>query len=134
LLLDTCAFVWMSQGAPIADAASEAVDQAFVSGGALSVSIMSAWELGMLVSKGRLPSTKPPERWFEEFIQVATLDVEDVNPRILIAASYLPGRVHNDPTDRIIIATARERDLTIITRDRAILAYADQGHVQALAC
>ncbi|HTO31803.1 MAG TPA: hypothetical protein VL202_11575 [Pararhizobium sp.] len=32
------------------------------------------------------------------------------------------------------IATARERDLTIITRDRAILAYGAAGHVKTLAC
>jgi PIN domain nuclease of toxin-antitoxin system len=49
-------------------------------------------------------------------------------------SSYLPAPVHNDPTDRIIIATAREHDLTIITRDRAILAYGAAGHVKTLVC
>lgn len=134
LLLDTCAFVWMSLGSPIADAASEAVDEAFVTGGSLVVSVMSAWELGMLVSKGRVSTTKPPERWFDEFVQVAELEVEQVNPTILIASSFLPGKIHTDPMDRMLIATARERDMTIVTRDRAILAYADQGHVRAIAC
>jgi len=124
----------MSQEASISDEATEAINGAFASGRALAVSVMSAWELGMLVSKGRLPSTRQPERWFDEFIGAAALEVEDVTSRILIAASYLPGRVHSDPIDRILIATARERDLTIVTRDRAILAYAEQGHVQAIAC
>lgn len=134
LLLDTCALIWMSQGAPISNVATEAVNNAFVSGHALAVSVMSAWELGMLVSKGRLPSTRRPERWFDEFIEIAALEVEGVTGKILIAASYLPGRIHNDPMDRILIATARERDLAIVTRDRAILAYAEQGHVQAIPC
>jgi len=133
LLLDTCAVIWISQDEPIAETAIEAIGKVPQSG-TLSVSVMTAWEMGMLVSKGRLPSTKTPERWFDEFVEAAAIEVEGVTPRILVAASYLPGVAHNDPVDRILIATARERDLTIITRDRAILAYAAQGHVRAIAC
>ncbi|RWG57608.1 MAG: type II toxin-antitoxin system VapC family toxin [Mesorhizobium sp.] len=133
LLLDTCAVIWISQDEPIADAATTAISKAPQSG-TLNVSVMSAWEMGMLVSKGRLPSTKTPDRWFDEFVEAAAVTVEGVTPRILIAASYLPGVVHSDPMDRILIATARERDLTIVTRDKAILAYAAQGHVRAIAC
>ncbi|PBB43451.1 MULTISPECIES: type II toxin-antitoxin system VapC family toxin [unclassified Mesorhizobium] len=133
LLLDTCAVIWISQDEPIADAATTAISKAPQSG-TLNVSVMSAWEMGMLVSKGRLPSTKTPDRWFDEFVEAAAVTVEGVTPRILIAASYLPAVVHSDPMDRILIATARERDLTIVTRDKAILAYAAQGHVRAIAC
>jgi len=46
----------------------------------------------------------------------------------------LPQLIHKDPIDRILIATARENDLTIITRDRAILSYGAAGHVRTLAC
>ncbi|MFN3496896.1 MAG: PIN domain-containing protein, partial [Pannonibacter indicus] len=79
-------------------------------------------------------STKPPLRWFEEFVDVAGIQVEEVTAGILIASSYLPEPVHNDPMDRILIATAREHDLTIVTRDRAILTYGEAGHVRTLAC
>ena len=53
---------------------------------------------------------------------------------ILIDSSLLPGEIHGDPADRIIIATARALDLTVVTRDRHILDYAARGHVRALAC
>ena len=53
---------------------------------------------------------------------------------VLIASSFLPGRIHLDPLDRIVIATARAHGLTILTRDRLILDYAAEGHVTALAC
>jgi PIN domain nuclease of toxin-antitoxin system len=46
----------------------------------------------------------------------------------------LPGPVHGDPADRILIATARALDLTIVTRDSAILDYSARGHVRALPC
>jgi predicted nucleic acid-binding protein len=36
--------------------------------------------------------------------------------------------------DRVIIATAREHGYRIMTRDRKILGYAEQGHVRAIAC
>jgi PIN domain nuclease of toxin-antitoxin system len=60
--------------------------------------------------------------------------VVDVGLPVLVTYSFLPQPIHNDPADRIIIATAREHDLTIITRDRAILAYGAAGHVKTLAC
>jgi PIN domain nuclease of toxin-antitoxin system len=134
LLLDTCALVWLSLGEPVAKQAIDRIRQARQADEVIGVSVMSAWELGMLVSKRRLPSVREPGRWFDEFIQAGMATIADVTPRILVDASFLPQPVHNDPTDRIIIATARERDLAIVTRDRAILAYAHQGHVQAIAC
>jgi PIN domain nuclease of toxin-antitoxin system len=53
---------------------------------------------------------------------------------VLIASSFLPGKPPQDPTDRIIAATARELGATLITRDRALLDYGAQGHVAVLEC
>ncbi len=53
---------------------------------------------------------------------------------MLIDYSFLPGEFHNDPVDRIIVATARALALTVVTRDKAILDYARQGYVLALPC
>jgi PIN domain nuclease of toxin-antitoxin system len=88
----------------------------------------------MLISKGRLPTTRNASSWFGEAVDMTGADVVDVSLSALIESSFLPLPIHNDPTDRILIATAREHDLTIITRDRAILSYGDAGHVRTLAC
>ena len=88
----------------------------------------------MLISKGRLPTTKSASNWFFTFASAGRVTIEPASPEILIASSFLPQPIHNDPTDRILIATAREHDLTIITRDRAILSYGALGHVKVLAC
>lgn len=88
----------------------------------------------MLVSRGKLPSTKHALAWFEDFVAASKVAVREATPAVLVAASYLPEPLHNDPMDRIIIATAREHDLTIITRDRAILSYGAAGYVRTLAC
>ena len=58
----------------------------------------------------------------------------ELSPDILIAASFLPGTPPRDPMDRILIATARELAATLVTRDRAMLAYGEKGNVSVLAC
>jgi PIN domain nuclease of toxin-antitoxin system len=60
--------------------------------------------------------------------------VEALSPEVLIESSFLPGDLHRDPADRILIATARRSDLTLVTRDQTILRYAREGHVRAIAC
>jgi PIN domain nuclease of toxin-antitoxin system len=131
-IVDTCLLLFWSQPdetvAPVARQAIEAADDG------IYVSAISAWEIGMLVSKGRLNLTRNPLEWFRAFVDEREIRVLDVTPEILVSASFLPQPLHNDPADRILIATAREHDLTIITRDRAILAYGAAGHVRTLAC
>jgi PIN domain nuclease of toxin-antitoxin system len=53
---------------------------------------------------------------------------------IAIAASHLPGPLHGDPADRLLIATARDLGMPLVTRDRKIIDYAEAGHVSVLVC
>ena len=73
-------------------------------------------------------------RWFERLIQAPGLRLADMRPDVLIGSSSLPGQPPKDPADRIIVTTAREHNYRIVTRDRLVLAYAEQGYCQALAC
>lgn len=130
-LVDTCAMIWVANLKSLSEAATAVLRPRQTK---LGVSAMSAWEIGMLVAKGRLPVTKDALVWFEDFIGQSGAEIIPVSPSILVASSNLPAPIHNDPVDRILIATAREHDLTIITRDRAILDYGAAGHVRTLAC
>ena len=76
----------------------------------------------------------PPKAWFARLIAQPEVELAELSPEIFTDASFLPGNIHNDPADRIIIATARALDLTIVTRDRLILDYGKAGHVRVLAC
>jgi PIN domain nuclease of toxin-antitoxin system len=62
------------------------------------------------------------------------LQLAALSPEILIASSFLPGRPPRDPADRIILATARDLGLTLVTRDRALLDYGEAGNVSVVAC
>lgn len=134
LLLDTCAAIWIGEDQRLSKTAIAALDQAADSGVTTQVSPISAWELGLLTARGRLTIKASPEVWFDRLLGTRNIELANMTPNILIAASYLVGNPPNDPADRIIIATAREHGLTIVTRDRLILDYADAGHVRALAC
>lgn len=119
--------------APVDPLAVEAMTAAFLDG-RVGVSPITAWELGLLASKGRLPAATKPAALLDDLLNHAGVSLEPLTPSILIDSSFLPGEFHSDPADRIIVATARALELTIITRDRAILDYARQGYVRALPC
>ncbi len=55
-------------------------------------------------------------------------------PAIALAVSSLPGILHSDPADRMLISTARHLDVPIVTSDRKIIDYGAQGLVKVLPC
>ena len=134
LLLDTCAMIWVAEGAPLKKDALALLESVDKVGEVVQVSPISAWELGLLMAKGRIVSTRSPQAWFDEFIAHPLVALAPMPPQVLIASSWLPGTPPADPVDRIIIATAREYGLTIMTRDARILDYGTEGHVQAVEC
>lgn len=134
LLLDTCAAIWIAENAPMADEAVQAIDRAGDEGSPVFVSPISAWEIGILVARGRVALPIGVQTWFNQLIETPNVELASLPPAILIESSFLPGTPPNDPSDRIMIATAREQNLTIVTRDNRILKYAAAGHVRALAC
>jgi PIN domain nuclease of toxin-antitoxin system len=134
LLLDTCAAIWITENEELAEEAVQAMDDAYRAGSAVFVSPITAWERALLSAKGRLRSPVQPLAWFERLVRDAQLTIAALTPSMMVDAWFLPGSLHNDPADRILIATARTLDLTLVTRDRPILDYADKGHVRAIAC
>lgn len=134
LLLDTCAAIWMAQGAFLEPVALEAMTRASEQRRPLRLSVITAWELGFLARSGKAAMAAAPQAVFQAFLDLPGVQAQPLTAEILIDSSLLPGQVHGDPADRILIATARALDLTIVTRDRNILTYAEQGHVRALPC
>lgn len=134
LLLDTCAVIWTALDGGMSADAEEAMNASVNADIDVMVSPITAWEFGLLQARNRLPSAQQANRLFDEFIARPGIALEVLTPSILIDSSSLPGDFHNDPADRIIVATARALDMIVVTRDRAILAYAKQGYVRALAC
>ena len=133
-LLDTCAVIWIANGDPLREPAAGALQEEHVHGGDLAVSPMSAWEISMLVAKGRIALSIAPEVWFERFCALPGVALAALPPAVLIASCALPGAPPADPVDRILAATARAFGYTLVTRDRHLLAYGEHGHVRVMGC
>jgi PIN domain nuclease of toxin-antitoxin system len=133
-LLDTCAAMYLVAQEPMAQVATEAMDKAADLGIPLRVSPITAWEVGMLQGKGRFRSSLTPQRWFETLRTRPGITLCELTPDVLLQSWFLPGKLNRDPADRIIAATPREYGFTVITRDRALLDYAEQGHLAVIEC
>lgn len=134
LLLDTCAAIWISNGDPLKAEALDRIKIAEAEQQSVCVSAITAWEVATLAARGRLSLSIPVERWFETLSALPQITLAALSPEILIRSASLPGTPPADPADRMIIATARQYGLAILTRDREILAYARCGHVAAMEC
>ncbi len=133
ILLDTCALLFIALGKELKDAADTAVGAAAYRGD-LYVSPISAWEIGKGVSKGRLNLPLTPLAFFNDFVANFQARLAELTPEILIHSSLMPGEPHNDPMDRILVATARLKKMVLVTSDVSILKYGKAGHVRVLAC
>jgi PIN domain nuclease of toxin-antitoxin system len=134
LVWDTCTVIWVYEKAALSEAARDLLAAADREGVPSYISPITAWEIGSLTSLGRLQLLVRPERWFANLFKVPGVKLADMSPDLLIASSSLPGTPPRDPFDRIIAATTRELGATLITRDRALLSYGEQGHVRVVEC
>ena len=136
VLLDTCAVIWLSRG----QIGPSSVDMLVHAGSAegVFVSLVSAWEIGMLAyprgNRTPVEFLPDPGRWFAQVMSEPMIKSAPFTADVAIGAAQLPEPLHNDPADRLLIATARQMNVPIVTLDRKILDYAALGHVQAIAC
>jgi PIN domain nuclease of toxin-antitoxin system len=133
-LLDTCAAIYIGDNEWLKPQAIEVIDIASDRGQPVYLSPITAWEIGLLARKGRFKSSLAPKRWLDRLLSFREIALCELTAEVLLESSFLPGGLHGDPADRIIAATAREYGYTVLTRDRALLEYAAQGHLRALEC
>jgi PIN domain nuclease of toxin-antitoxin system len=129
LLLDTCAMLWLAEGIELTADARKAVV-----GSKLNVSPISVWEIANLVRKDRLVLAMPVAKWFRQTMDGMTAAMSELTVEVLANSCELPGSPPSDPADRILIATAREASMVLMTRDKQILAYSAAGYVRTMAC
>lgn len=132
LLLDTHVWVWLMAGDPtLAPDVRRRIGGA-ARKGELLIAAISAWEIAMLVRKGRLALTDPPLDWIERALAQPGISLVPLSPDISVEATELPGEFHGDPADRMIVASARKHGARLVTRDAAILRYGSRDHVRVL--
>lgn len=130
IVLDTHTLLWWASGdkEQLSGAATQAIE-AELNGGQIRVSSISAWELAMLVAKGRIALSMDIAEWLSVVKQIEAVSFVPVDNDIAVKSVELPGTFHKDPADRIIVATARKLAAPLVTADDKIRSY---PHVRAL--
>lgn len=119
LLLDTQAFLWFvtrdASLSPIAQRVLETPDPCFLS-------IASIWELAIKVSNRKLNVPQPFQQFIEEQLRMNKIDLLPITITDTAEMMKLPFH-HRDPFDRIIVAQALNRTMTLVSSDQQLDAY-----------
>jgi len=86
----------------------------------VAISAITLWEIAMLAARGRIEMTGPADVWLEEIERHPLIEVLPLTARIAAESVRLGPDFHNDPADRIIVATARIHGLPLMTADERI--------------
>lgn len=129
LLLDTHVWIWLNNGSPeLKPAVIREIDHA-AENGELFISAISVWEIATLVSKKRILLRTSIQEWVDQALSQPGVELISLSPTIAIESTALPDGLNADPADRIIVATARIKSLTLMTRDDNMQQYAKTGFV-----
>ena len=152
IVLDTHAVLWWGNGDPqLSPNALAAIEQEMRrDSGVILISAITAWEIALLLEKGRTTLSMGVDDWLEVGVDVShsstslglsgygqSLPLEEiegvrivpVDKATLVESTRLPGDFHKDPADRMIVALARHFNATLITADEKINDY---RHVKTL--
>ena len=83
----------------------------------------------MLEARGRITLAKPCSEWVDDALAAPGFGLAPLTPDVAVESVRLPGPFHDDPADRMIVATARLAGAQLVTRDKRILDYGARGHV-----
>ncbi len=129
IVLDTHALLWwLDDPGRLGEQARRAIDAALPAR-ALRASSISVWEIALLSARGRLDLGEPLERWLSRCEALPFLRFVPVDNAVAVRSVGLPSPLHRDPADRIIVATAVELGVPLLTCDEKLRRY---PHVETL--
>lgn len=120
LLLDTHVWIWTQESPQLLgkDARERVSNPANV----LYVSTISTLEIARLIEGGDIVLKGTLPAWIRRSTDALRSRTVEISHEIAVAAYALPKGFHRDPADRILVATAKRLNLTLVTADERILA------------
>jgi PIN domain nuclease of toxin-antitoxin system len=125
VLMDTHAWVWSANGdtRQVGRRARQLLAKA-ERADAIRVSPLSVFEITALHHAGRLRLSRSVEQWVQGALTAAGVRLAPFSSDMALDAGSIPRTALADPLDRLIVATARHLDATLVTSDARILSYA----------
>jgi len=124
ILLDT--HIWVRWVDPNANPLSPGLVELIERADQLAVSAITCWEVALLVRRGRIELNLSLMDWVDHALSGSSVICLPIDRRIAVRAASLPEH-HRDPADRLIIATAMERQAQLMSLDEAFTAYFDSS-------
>jgi PIN domain nuclease of toxin-antitoxin system len=113
ILADTHAwFWWLTESPKLSVRARRAMERQPV-----AIASISLWEIALLASRGRIELAMRPAEWLSIAVSRPDSLVLEISPAIAATGAGFGAAVHNDPADRIIMATALVHNLQLVTAD-----------------
>ena len=123
IVIDTHIWLWwVSDPEQLSDPSRLAIDGA-AQCHELFISTISAWEVAMLVAKGRLILALDVRDWIARSEVLPFLTFVPLTNAIAVEAVRLPDFSHADPADRIIAATALSLGAALVSKDEKLRGY-----------
>ena len=120
IVLDTHAWIWAAVESRKLSAKARKIIAAEEE---ILVSAISCWEVAMLVEKRRIQFRQDVLQWIREALELPKLALAPLLPQIAVGATRLGRTFHEDPADRIIVATALHHGARLVTADKLIRGF-----------
>ena len=122
IILDTHAWIWwVSEPEKLSDKACAAINYAR----AIGIAPISCWEIATKVAQGKLALDRPLRVWIRQALARPSVILMELSAEIAMRAGELGQQgFHGDPADRLIVATAIEHGVELVTKDRRLRSFA----------
>ncbi len=87
------------------------------------VSVISCWEIAMLVAKQRLAFNMDVQDWVNQASKYPGIRLIGLDAEVAVLSTRLPGNFHGDPADRMIMATCMKHNVPLISKDKTIRSW-----------
>jgi PIN domain nuclease of toxin-antitoxin system len=115
IALDTHVVLWWTlEPKRLSAAARRAIEDSET----LGVAAIVFWEVALLTRKRKVELGTTAEEWARDVLSLPRVVAHDLTPAIALRAERL--KMHPDPADRFLVATALEHDLSLVTSDALI--------------
>jgi PIN domain nuclease of toxin-antitoxin system len=129
IVLDTHVWLWLMAGSHHLSKSFRLSIKKVQDYSGILISSISIWEIGMLVNRKRIELNMDPLDWISEALDFPGVRLIQLSPKIAIESTRLPGNIHGDPADRILVATAHEEHATLVTCDEKLLEYGKDNYI-----
>ncbi|MEA1877836.1 MAG: type II toxin-antitoxin system VapC family toxin [Bacteroidota bacterium] len=122
-MLDTHTWIWWRMNPKKLSQKVKKIIESTNSYDEILLSAISPWEFSKLLEKKKIGISCDSEEWINSALDMPKFRLIALSPVLAYRSTVLPQPFHSDPADQIIVATAREENATILTKDERILTY-----------